>query len=164
MNTAIQQLSKELGALLLKHQIVLSTAESCTGGGIAYAITETAGSSSWFDTGFATYTPHAKETILGVPADTIQQYGVVSEEVAQAMAIGACQHSLATMSVATTGIAGPTGAEPDKPVGTVCFGYQFLGKTLTETKYFHGDRQAVRELSIMHALQQLIRLLTKQLG
>lgn len=160
MNTTIQQLSKELGMLLLQQHVILSTAESCTGGGIAYAITETAGSSGWFDTGFATYTPHAKETILGVPATTIKQYGVVSEEVAKAMAQGACEHSLATMSVATTGIAGPTGAEPGKPVGTVCFGYQFLGKDMTETMYFNGDRQSVREQSIIHALRQLIQLLT----
>lgn len=162
MNTTIQQLSQTLGQHLLSHQMVLSTAESCTGGGIAYAVTETAGSSGWFDTGFATYTPHAKNHVLGVPEVVIKQYGVVSEEVARAMAEGACTHSLATVGVATTGIAGPTGAEPNKPVGTVCFAYYFLGKASSETMYFTGDRQSVREQSIIHALQHLIRLLTAQ--
>lgn len=154
--TPIQTLSQQLGLLLLQQKAIISTAESCTGGGIAYAITETAGSSSWFDSGFVTYTPRAKETMLDVPKETITTCGVVSEEVAKAMAAGACNHSLANISVSTTGIAGPAGAEPNKPVGTVCFGYTIFGQITSETQCFSGDRQSVREQAVMHALAQLI--------
>lgn len=155
----ITQLAEQAGLALHKKGLILSTAESCTGGGIAYAITEIAGSSAWFDRGFVTYSNEAKADLLSIDPALIAQHGAVSEAVAQAMAEGAVNNSQATVSVSTTGIAGPGGAVPGKPVGTVCFGWQVNGKVIVERQLFHGDRQAVRQQSIAHALQTLIQLL-----
>lgn len=138
---------------------VIVTAESLTAGAISSAITEVAGSSSWFERGFVTYLPIAKEEMLGVRKMTIATFGVVSEETACEMADGALTHSYGTVAVAVTGIAGPGGAEPGKPVGTVCFGFARKGKAvLTETCHFAGDRQAVRRATVEHALQGLLHL------
>nr|WP_269143422.1 CinA family protein [Massilia phyllostachyos] len=139
--------------------MVLSTAESCTGGGISQAITDVAGSTAWFDCGFVTYSNVSKTELLEVPAALIAQFGSVSEEVAGRMAEGALGNSTADVAVSTTGIAGPTGAVPGKPVGTVCFGWARGDTTFTERLVFQGDRQAVREQAVAHALQGLLRFI-----
>nr|WP_229507067.1 CinA family protein [Pseudoduganella rivuli] len=138
---------------------MLATAESCTGGGVAQAVTDIAGSSAWFDRGFVTYSNDAKAAMLGVPPGLIAQHGAVSEEVAAAMAAGAQANSGAQAALSTTGIAGPGGAVPGKPVGTVWFGWSVGGVVQTERRVFDGDRQAVREQAVAHALQGLLRRL-----
>ena len=152
-----------LGEHLSAQQGLLATAESCTGGGIATAVTDIAGSSGWFERGFVTYSNLAKTEMLGVPPSTRAQFGAVSEAVARAMAIGALAHSTATLSVAVTGVAGPGGGSAEKPVGTVCFGYALrTGVTITRRCCFAGDRAAVRAQSVQTALAGLIALATGQ--
>ena len=152
----IQPLLLQLSEQLIQQDRMLVTAESCTGGGIAYAITELPGSSNWFERGFVTYSNAAKQEQLGVPHELIAGYGAVSEQVAAAMALGALQHSHADFSVAVTGIAGPDGGTEEKPVGTVCFGWGQRGaEARTARVVFDGNRQQVRELSILTALQGL---------
>lgn len=160
MNT-ILDLAARTGAALKARGLLLATAESCTGGGVSHAITEIAGSSEWFDCGFVTYSNASKTHLLNVPAALLAQFGAVSEEVAGAMAEGALANSSAHVAVSTTGIAGPGGAVPGKPVGTVCFGWSVGGKTVTERLVFSGDRQAVREQTVVRSLQGLLRLLEK---
>ncbi|MCG2595764.1 CinA family protein [Ramlibacter sp. XY19] len=138
---------------------MLATAESCTGGLIAAACTELSGSSNWFERGFVTYSNEAKTELLGVDADLIAQHGAVSEVVARAMAFGAIRHSKARVSVAVTGVAGPTGGSAEKPVGTVWFGFQVDGQLSSETRRFPGDRAAVRSATVDHALRRLLELL-----
>ena len=135
---------------------LLATAESCTGGLIAAACTDLAGSSDWFERGFVTYSNAAKTELLGVPPALIDQHGAVSEPVARAMAAGAVAHSGAHVSVAVTGIAGPTGGSEDKPVGTVWFGWCVGGQCSTERQLFAGDRASVRTQSAQHALAGLL--------
>jgi nicotinamide-nucleotide amidase len=137
----------------------LATAESCTGGLIAAACTALPGSSEWFERGFVTYSNEAKTESLGVDAGLIAQHGAVSEVVARAMAFGAVRHSLAQVAVAVTGVAGPTGGTPAKPVGTVWFGFQVDGRLVSEMRQFPGDRAAVREATVLHALTRLLELL-----
>ena len=150
----------QLGEALLRHRLRLATAESCTGGGLAYAITAVPGSSQWFERGFITYSDEAKQEMLSVPHDTLVKYGAVSESTAASMAIGALVHTPADVAVAITGIAGPDGGTPDKPVGTVCFGWSRRGgQTRTARVVFEGDRARVREQSILTALQGLLDLL-----
>ena len=152
----IQPLLLQLSEQLIQQNRMLVTAESCTGGGIAYAITELPGSSDWFERGFVTYSNPAKQEQLGVPHELIARHGAVSEQVAAAMAVGALQHSHADYSVAVTGIAGPDGGTEEKPVGTVCFGWGQRGAEVRTARIvFDGDRQQVRELSILTALQGL---------
>lgn len=137
---------------------MVATAESCTGGGIAAACTDRAGSSAWFDRGFVTYSNAAKQSMLGVPAELIDAHGAVSEPVARAMAQGALTHSNAAVSVAVTGIAGPGGAVPGKPVGTVWFAWALReGRLWSECCCFEGDRAAVRAATVVHALQRLVQ-------
>lgn len=155
----IIDLSTRVGRALAAKGWLLTTAESCTGGGIAYAITDIAGSSEWFDRGFVTYSNAAKTAMLGVPEEMLARFGAVSEEVAAAMAEGALANSKAHVAISTTGIAGPGGAVPGKPVGTVCFGWAMGRKTSVERLVFPGDRQAVRQQTVIHALQGLLRLL-----
>ena len=157
MSNEIIELASKVGAALQAKRLVLATAESCTGGGVSQAITEVAGSTGWFDCGFVTYSNNSKTELLDVPAALIAQFGSVSEEVAGAMAEGALSNSVADVALSTTGIAGPTGAVPGKPVGTVCFGWSRGGTTLTERLVFQGDRQAVREQAIAHALRGILR-------
>ena len=135
----------------------MTVAESCTGGAICSAITDIAGCSDWFECGFVVYSNASKNEILNIPASLIAQHGAVSEEIAAAMAQGALAHSEAHISVSTTGIAGPTGAVPGKPVGTICFGWVVGGVTHTERLVFAGDRRAVREQTVVHALDRLLR-------
>ncbi|MBH2042295.1 MAG: CinA family protein [Comamonadaceae bacterium] len=144
---------------LLARGWMLATAESCTGGMIAAACTDLAGSSQWFERGLVTYSNAAKTELLDVPAALIAQHGAVSEPVARAMAEGALAHSHAQVAVAVTGVAGPTGGSADKPVGTVWFGWSVQGHTTSERQQFPGDRAAVRAATLRHALQRLAQLL-----
>jgi len=148
-----------ISATLLARGEMLATAESCTGGLIAAACTDLAGSSQWFERGFVSYSNAAKTELLGVPAALIAAHGAVSEPVARAMAEGAITHSHAQVSVAVTGVAGPSGGTPDKPVGTVWFAWSVAGRTVSEVQQFAGDRQAVRVATLRHACQQLLTLL-----
>ncbi|HJV76135.1 MAG TPA: CinA family protein [Noviherbaspirillum sp.] len=162
----IIDLAARVGHVLRERGLLLATAESCTGGGVGQAITEIAGSSEWYDCGFITYSNASKTEMLDVPAALLAQFGAVSEEIAGAMAEGALANSNAHISISTTGIAGPGGAVPGKPVGTVCFGWS-LGnhkhpRTYTERLVFSGDRQAVREQSVAHALRGLLRFLEQK--
>ena len=148
-----------IAALLPQRGWMLATAESCTGGLIAGACTDLSGSSLWFDRGFVTYSNAAKTEMLGVPAALIAQHGAVSEPVARAMAEGAVQRSGARVSVAVTGVAGPTGGTPDKPVGLVWFGWSVAGHTHSGSRHFAGDRATVRTATVQHALAHLLALL-----
>jgi nicotinamide-nucleotide amidase len=159
-NTKILDLANTIGQLLKARRLVAVTAESCTGGGVAQAITDVAGSSDWFDCGFVTYSNASKNELLDIPEALIAQHGAVSEEIAGAMAEGALANSNGDVAMSTTGIAGPGGAVPGKPVGTVCFGWVINQTTHTERLVFSGDRQAVREQAVLHALQGLQRYLT----
>ena len=141
---------------LLQHRHTLATAESCTGGMIAAACTDLPGSSQWFERGFVTYSNAAKTEMLGVPAALIEQHGAVSEPVARAMADGALAHSQAQVSLAVTGVAGPTGGSDEKPVGTVWFAWCVGGETHTEMQHFAGDRGTVRAATLRYALQRLL--------
>jgi nicotinamide-nucleotide amidase len=146
-----------LADALRAHGLKIATAESCTGGLIAAACTAVAGSSDWFERGFVTYSNEAKTELLGVDAALIAAHGAVSEEVARAMAEGALGHSRAQLSVAVTGIAGPGGATPGKPVGTVWLALaQRSGATHSELLQLGGDRAAVREQTVQHALARLL--------
>lgn len=158
MNTPA--LVERLAAQLQQRQWMLATAESCTGGLIAGACTELSGSSNWFERGFVSYSNAAKTELLGVDAALITQHGAVSEAVAHAMAAGAVARSQAQVAVAVTGVAGPTGGTPDKPVGLVWFGLALPGQVLTEKMNFAGDRAAVRAATVQHALRRLVELTT----
>ena len=159
MTNDILDLAAKAGRALQTKGLLLVTAESCTGGGVAQAVTEIAGSTGWFDCGFVTYSNASKTELLDVSAALIAQLGTVSEEVAAAMAKGALANSNAHIALSTTGIAGPTGAVPGKPVGTVCFGWARGDSVHTERLVFAGDRQAVREQTVVHALQGLLRFI-----
>jgi nicotinamide-nucleotide amidase len=145
--------------LMLKKQLKLATAESCTGGMIAAMCTDLSGSSAWFERGFVTYSNEAKTDMLGVEAVLIANKGAVSESVARAMAAGAITHSRAQISVAVTGIAGPAGGSDAKPVGTVWFAWATPLGVTSEAQHFTGDRAAVRQATAHHAFQQLVQLL-----
>ena len=162
-----------LASALLQRGWLLTTAESCTGGMISAACTDVAGSSQWFERGFVSYSNEAKQDMLGVPATLLARHGAVSEAVAQAMVLGALNHSQAQVAVAVTGIAGPTGGSKTKPVGTVCFAWGLPtngGPTVgaetawikLETCHFEGDRAAVRLATQQHALNQLLALLNQR--
>ena len=148
-----------LADLLLKNGQMLATAESCTGGMIAAACTDLAGSSAWFERGFVTYSNEAKTQMLGVDASLITRHGAVSEEVVRAMVQGAIANSRAQVAVAVTGVAGPAGGSAAKPVGTVWFGFATPAGTVTEMRHFDGDRAVVRAATVRHALQRLVALL-----
>jgi nicotinamide-nucleotide amidase len=154
-----RQLCEHLADALLARGWMLATAESCTGGMIAAACTDLSGSSNWFERGFVTYSNEAKQELLGVDPALIARHGAVSEVVARAMAFGAVRHSHAQVSVAVTGVAGPTGGTPQKPVGTVWFGFQVDGLLSSELHHFDGDRAAVRTATVRQALERLLALL-----
>ena len=156
--TALEALAADVGVLLLANGQRLATAESCTGGWVAQCLTAIAGSSDWFERGFVTYSNDAKQEMLGVARATLDRHGAVSVAVAQAMAEGALQHSRADWAVAITGIAGPGGGSPDKPVGMVCFGWAGPdGVVATETQHFAGNREQVRAQSVAHALRGVLQ-------
>jgi nicotinamide-nucleotide amidase len=149
-------LAARLGAAALARGTMIATAESCTGGLVAGAITSIAGSSGWFERGFVTYSDLAKEQQLGVASSTIERFGAVSEETAKAMAQGAVRGAAAQWAVAVTGIAGPDGGSPDKPVGTVWFAWAGPDHLEALKRQFDGDRAAVRQASVRVALEGLI--------
>jgi nicotinamide-nucleotide amidase len=152
----LEALAAEVGALLLGNGQQLATAESCTGGWVAQCLTATAGSSAWFERGFVTYSDQAKHEMLGVGLDTLATHGAVSAATAAAMASGALRHSHADWALSVTGVAGPSGGSPDKPVGTVCFAWAGPdGRIDTDSRRFQGDREAVRAQSVAHALAGL---------
>ncbi|MES2609022.1 MAG: CinA family protein [Pseudomonadota bacterium] len=161
MNDAAHQarLLADIAAQLLARGQMLATAESCTGGMIAAACTDLSGSSRWFERGFVSYSNAAKAELLDVPPALIEAHGAVSEPVARAMAAGAVARSRAQVAVAVTGVAGPTGGSPAKPVGTVWFGWAVGGAVHTELQQFPGDRAAVRSATVAHALQRLLQYL-----
>ena len=163
--SSLLELSVALGQALQKKGWQLALAESCTGGMIAQSVTAIAGSSAWFDRGFVTYSNAAKIDMLAVPERMIVAHGAVSESVAEAMSTGALQYSLADISGAVTGIAGPGGGTELKPVGTVCFAWAMRGgekqghQVVIETRHFEGDRTQVREQAASHLLTGLLRLI-----
>jgi len=156
----LDELAGRVGGLLRERNRLLATAESCTGGWVAKCITDIAGSSAWFDRGFVTYSNHAKQDMLDVAATTLEVHGAVSEATVSEMARGALAHSVASIAVAVSGIAGPGGGAPGKPVGTVCFAWVVSdGAPRVETRQFDGDREAVRRQSVVHALEGLVDVL-----
>lgn len=148
-----------LSAALRQRGWLMATAESCTGGLIAGACTDLAGSSDWFERGFVSYSNQAKTEMLGVDATLIAAHGAVSEAVALAMAQGALAHSRAHCSLSVTGVAGPGGGSPTKPVGTVWFGWSVNGQADAECLHLPGDRAAVRQATLQHALKGLLQRL-----
>jgi nicotinamide-nucleotide amidase len=149
----LEALARNVGDWLMSRGLTLATAESCTGGWIGKAITDVAGSSAWFLGGIVTYADDAKVALLAVPAALLARDGAVSESVVRAMAEGAITATGAHRSVAVSGVAGPDGGTPDKPVGTVCFAWAAAGsRTRSEARRFPGDRESVRRLSVRHAL------------
>jgi nicotinamide-nucleotide amidase len=156
MNSDLERLAERLGRRLQASGQRLATAESCTGGWIAKCVTDIAGSSAWLERGFVTYSNAAKQEMLGVAPATLAVHGAVSEAVVAEMAAGALAHSHATVAVAVSGIAGPGGGTPDKPVGTVCFAWARAGRVEVATCRFAGDREQVRRDSVVHALAGLI--------
>ena len=160
----LEALAARVGAELLARGELLAVAESCTGGWIAQCLTAIAGSSAWFDRGFVTYSNEAKEDMLGVPHQTLISSGAVSEATAGAMVQGAIARSRAHWALAVSGIAGPTGGTPDKPVGTVCFAWAGPdGWLALETRRFSGDRREVRARTVAHALSLLLARLQQPL-
>jgi nicotinamide-nucleotide amidase len=155
------ELAAAVGRLLKAKGENLVTAESCTGGGVAEAVTAVSGSSEWFDRGFITYSNEAKVEVLHVSPATLARHGAVSEETAREMALGALAASPGTFSVSVTGVAGPGGGSPSKPVGTVCFAWARSGEAMprSETRHFSGDRESVRRQSVLRALQGIAELL-----
>jgi nicotinamide-nucleotide amidase len=167
MNAAdrIAQLAAQAGAALQARRLWLATAESCTAGGVAYAVTQVAGSSGWFDRGFVTYSNAAKRQSLGVPAEDLRRHGAVSEAVARAMARGALARSDAQVAIAVTGIAGPGGGSAEKPVGLVwfCWALRRTGELRLQTaaRRLDGDRAAVRTQAIIAALEGVLQVLAE---
>ena len=154
MKMNLEKLVSELAATLKAKQAMLATAESCTGGWVSEVITSLPGSSHWFDRGFVVYTNAAKREVLGVKTDTLVRFGTVSEQTARAMAEGVLANSRAQYSLAVTGIAGPGGGTPEKPVGTVWIAWAGLKKDSKVNKYqFEGDRKAVRAQAVETALR-----------
>lgn len=149
-------LAAKLGELLQSKQMTVTTAESCTGGGLAYAITSIPGSSAWFRQSVVTYSNDAKQFQLGVCHKTLNTYGAVSEQTVKEMAIGALDKARASVAISISGVAGPDGGSADKPVGTVWFGFALCGRTLAIQRHFDGDRAAIRAKAIEFALSKLM--------
>ncbi|MCG6658391.1 CinA family protein [Halomonas campisalis] len=158
-NLDLTTLAERLGRACRTHGVGVTAAESCTGGGVASAITAVAGSSDYFEVGYVTYSNAAKTRLLGVPEAVLAEHGAVSREVVEAMVAGACRDSGAGLGVAISGVAGPGGGSPDKPVGTVWFAWGDAGHQQAECRHFPGDRRAVRERAVREALIGLLRLL-----
>src|SRR5690606_16492582 len=143
MDQALYRLAARVGRELKRRELMMATAESCTGGWIGQAVTMVPGSSEWFERGFITYTYISKREMLGVKPGSLSRHGAVSEQVVREMALGALRNSHAQVAVAVSGVAGPGGGSPDKPVGTVCFAWaRGRGKAVVETRRFRGDRDA----------------------
>jgi nicotinamide-nucleotide amidase len=160
MDAELYELAGKVGDALRRRKLIAATAESCTGGWIAQVITMVPGSSAWFDRGFVTYTNQSKQEMLGVQAQTLQKFGAVSEETVREMAQGALERSGAGIAVAVSGVAGPGGGTPKKPVGTVFLAWaSHDGSTASQLKRFQGDRDNVRRQAVIVALQGMLRLM-----
>ena len=155
----LESLAARVGTRLREKGALLVTAESCTGGWVAQAVTAIAGSSAWFERGFVVYSNAAKEELLGVRSETLQQHGAVSEQTARELALGALARSKGTISVAVTGVAGPSGGSAAKSVGFVCFAWATKAGAKSETRNFAGDREAVRHQSVLRALEGVLEAL-----
>ena len=155
----MRALATRVGRRLKATRRLLVTAESCTGGWVAQAVTSIAGSSAWFERGFVTYSNAAKRELLGVSAKTLRKHGAVSEQTAREMARGALARSKGDLALAVTGIAGPGGGSPDKPVGMVCFAWFYKKQLRSETRRFSGNRESVRRKSVLRALQGVLETL-----
>jgi nicotinamide-nucleotide amidase len=160
-DSTLYELAERLGAELKQRGLMIATAESCTGGWIAQAITAVPGSSEWFERGYVTYTYISKREMLGVRSETLGTHGAVSEETVREMALGAVERSHAQVSVAVSGTAGPSGGSPGKPVGTVCFAWAVENAVESETRHFGGDREAVRRAAVVHALTGVLKSLSR---
>ncbi len=161
MTNDITQLAQDLADILAAKTWQITCAESCTGGGVGYAITSISGSSAWFKKGFITYSNEAKTQLLHVQPSTLADYGAVSKQTVEEMAKGAAKQAGAQVAVSVSGIAGPDGGSADKPVGTVWFGFYVDGNTSSECQLIRGDRQAVRLGAIKFVLSHLVALLAK---
>lgn len=156
-NRKLALLSQFMGDQLYKRNYTLSAAESCTGGWLTKCCTDIKGSSAWFDCGFITYSNQSKQRLLNVKPATLEKFGAVSEQTVMEMAQGAYANSTANISIAITGIAGPTGGLKDKPVGTVCFAVVTQSCAKIETHYFEGDRDTIRRQAVSTALQLITK-------
>jgi len=154
-------LAQKVGERLKAARAKLVTAESCTGGWAAQVVTSVAGSSAWFERGFVTYSNEAKRELLGVQESTLRAHGAVSEETAREMAQGALNRGKGTVALAVTGVAGPGGGSPGKPVGTVCFAWASERSVSSETRQFTGDRESVRRQSVVRALEGVLQHLER---
>lgn len=161
-NVPLFRLIAKIGMQLAAKGQTITTVESCTAGGVAYALTMVPGSSEWFHRSFVAYADQAKNEMVGVPENLLASHGAVSLEVASAMSIGAKSAALADYSIAVTGIAGPGGGSKDKPVGTVCFGWSSpQSETVAERMQFQGDRAAIRNQSISYALSRMLEIIER---
>lgn len=157
----MEALAQKVGERLKAARAQLVTAESCTGGWAAQVVTSVAGSSAWFERGFVTYSNEAKRELLGVQESTLRTHGAVSEETAREMAQGALRRGKGTLALAVTGVAGPGGGSPGKPVGTVCFAWASERSVSSETRQFTGDRESVRRQSVVRALEGVLQHLER---
>jgi nicotinamide-nucleotide amidase len=158
-DAALAELGAELGRALMARGARLAVAESCTGGWVAKVLTDTPGSSNWFEAGFVTYSNDAKERTLGVARATLDEHGAVSEPVVRAMAAGARHAAAAAAAIAVSGVAGPGGGTPDKPVGLVHFAWSLDDRDRADRALFSGDREAVRRQAVAHAIEGLLALI-----
>lgn len=154
----IDNLAKQLGEKLSAKNMKLVTAESCTGGGLAYVCTDVPGSSLWFERGYVTYSNQAKIDCLNVSIKTLEQFGAVSEETVKEMALGALKNSKTHLSVSISGIAGPGGGTSEKPVGTIWFGFAFSDQVQAYLCHFEGNRTSIRQQAIQFALEKLMAI------
>jgi nicotinamide-nucleotide amidase len=160
----MRELAAQVGAALKSHGMMLTTAESCTGGGVAQAITEVAGCSAWFERGFVTYSNLSKQQMLGVSAATLKQHGAVSEAVVREMVAGALANSASHIALSVSGIAGPDGGTAEKPVGTVWFAWGIKhGVTIAQRPLLKGNRAEVRAQAVNIALQGVLDLLENRI-
>lgn len=155
----LEPLARRVGAALKARNGLLVTAESCTGGGVAQAVTAISGSSEWFERGFVCYSNASKTDLLGVAPGTLERHGAVSEETARDMVRGALGRSRGTLALAVTGIAGPAGGTPEKPVGLVCFAWASGDRIRSESRHFAGERESVRRQAVARALEGVLEML-----
>lgn len=157
--TQVQTLAAQLGAILADKKLMITTAESCTGGGVSYALTDTSGSSRYLNQAFVTYSNQAKHTLLGVQKQTLKDYGAVSEQTVIQMAQGAAKAAQSDVAIAVSGIAGPTGGSAEKPVGLVWFAVFFKQQIHSESFIFKGSRSEIREQAIQFVLEKTIKII-----
>ena len=162
MDAEILEASRVLGKFLSDRNLTATTAESCTGGGIACAITAVSGSSGWFNQAYVTYSNGAKQKLVGVSAETLERHGAVSRESVREMAAGARKAAGADVAVSVSGIAGPTGGTAEKPVGLVWFGFAAGDSVITEFRHFAGDRASVRRQAVLFALRRLFAVASQK--